>query len=225
MAQASVEDVQWTLFLGALAARALFAAADLGYRNDHFIEPMSESVEVELGGKLFSIPPVNGEAPTLSGLSDTSWFQGFYLACIAREAKALARLASPMDYRLAIGDRRSRAVNAAVVGLQALWRDEPELVLKSTKDWADLSDFPWSRFEVPAATAIVNGDSDSLNNALFEMLSAHKAFYDTEKNMFDDHGWLAARPLIFACIAHDRGLSIEVESGYMPKSFVTDELK
>ncbi|MEU8626683.1 immunity 49 family protein [Streptomyces sp. NPDC048669] len=59
-------------------------------------------------------------------------------------------------------------------------------------------------------------NSKKLNEALAEALELHRAYWGSPERADDIAGFLALGPLAVACLAHDAGFPIEVESEYLP---------
>lgn len=68
---------------------------------------------------------------------------------------------------------------------------------------------------------LASGDADGFNSALEVALTSHRSFWSKDsKGSNEPLGFIARGPLALTCIAHDRGLPIEVESPYLPKQLI-----
>ncbi|MFC8711532.1 immunity 49 family protein [Streptomyces sp. NPDC057197] len=60
------------------------------------------------------------------------------------------------------------------------------------------------------------GDREDFNLALAQALQWHKEYWSEESRAAQTSGFVALAPLAVACIAHDAGIPIEVDSEYLP---------
>lgn len=65
----------------------------------------------------------------------------------------------------------------------------------------------------------------TFNEALASSLDAHRAYWANKRWAGSPQGLLAITPLGLAAVAHDRGIPIEVESGYLPSWLVRGEFE
>ena len=73
--------------------------------------------------------------------------------------------------------------------------------------------------------AIFKEDNELLNERLVHALQMHRQFYSDPEREGDPWGWISYA-LISACsIAYDKGMSIEVESDYLPKWMIENDFK
>lgn len=68
--------------------------------------------------------------------------------------------------------------------------------------------------------ALVAGDAAPFNDALHHALTAHAKYWGKGDDYLAARGWVAVRHVGLACLAHDRGLAIEVESPYLPRALI-----
>lgn len=73
----------------------------------------------------------------------------------------------------------------------------------------------------PAMEAIEDGDASRFNEALYEVLKAYKAYYGRGKEKNHPRMFVALGATSLAALAFDKGMPIEVESGYMPKWLIS----
>lgn len=67
---------------------------------------------------------------------------------------------------------------------------------------------------------IAENDADGFNTALAEMLGLHRDYYTSGDRIGDRDGELSFDALGLACLAHDRGLPVRVESDYLPRAVI-----
>ncbi len=159
------------------------------------------------------------------GLSDIGrWQEGWYGALIAREAPAFAGLRAINPDRLrecADLDEYHYAWRRALLALdsapaESVARVESALLL------TDPAHATIAKPGVPGVAAkmfamlpaIVERDAARFNATLAGALEAHKAFWGEET----PHGsisWFSLPAQAMCCLAHDRGIRIEVESDYL----------
>jgi hypothetical protein len=76
--------------------------------------------------------------------------------------------------------------------------------------------------------ALARNDARAFNDALYEALLAHQVFWSQGTEYLNPLGWFALRHVGLACWAHDRGITVEVESDYLPRALIerrfSDEL-
>lgn len=162
------------------------------------------------------------------------WLDAFWLAAIVRDSKCIDLLASlPLDIIKASGNQyeeldalwaRSLQMftrsepGVAEVFAEAMAATDPERLTVSTPDYA-------LRLAFPALNVLLNlmrsNHEREFNEALAQALEQHKAFYTADSKLADDpRGLIALAPLGLACIAKDAGLTVDVESDYLPKHLV-----
>ena len=200
------------------AARTL-AQAQLGAVL-HSVTPRGTAVEFPLAGRRITM-----ESAGPNGQSDmVAWAQGWYGALIARESDALQGLRAIPDSALDACSRVDTYHYAWKKALLALGTDVA-LVITEVEQAIRLTD---SRFITeakpgvprvaaalfPMLSGIARNDGAAFNDALVSALEAHRDFWGNEI----PHGpfsWIALGPLALCCLAHDRGMAIEVESDYL----------
>ncbi len=67
---------------------------------------------------------------------------------------------------------------------------------------------------------LAKNDARGFNDALYEALLAHERFWSPGTKFLNPLGWVALRHLGLACLAHDRGVTVEVESDYLPRELI-----
>ncbi|MEV0599864.1 immunity 49 family protein [Streptomyces sp. NPDC050315] len=162
-----------------------------------------------------------------------NWLTAYYLAAICRENERLNQLAQvPVSFLRASGVEFDEYVYAWVETLQNAWFGRRET-------WNTLATAV--NGTAPEATRIASTElmlkilypplelfhryqrqeADRFNAALVDALTWHKEYWtaDEARNR-NGEGLVALGPLAIACMAHDAGLPIEVESEYLPKALL-----
>ncbi|MFD3683018.1 immunity 49 family protein [Streptomyces sp. NPDC058613] len=133
----------------------------------------------------------------------------------------------PLDLLRSSGAGDDEYVYHWVDALQTYWREQPGLPEKLTSaieqshpDIATIA--PRELLQCVLYPPInlfhqfLRKNHDGFNQALAEALELHKAYWSTPERSEDLAGFLALGPLAIACLAHDAGFPIEVESDYLP---------
>lgn len=200
------------------AARTL-AQAQLGAVL-HAVTPRGGPVEFPLGDR-----SVTMQSAGPNGQSDmVAWTQGWYGALIAREAHALQGLRAIPDQALDASSRVDTYHYAWKKALLALDSDTA-LVIAEVEQAIELTGSMFVTEAMPGVprvaaalfpmlSAIARTDGAAFNDALVIALEAHRDFWGN-KIPHGPGSWLAPGPLALCCLAHDRGMAIEVESGYL----------
>jgi hypothetical protein len=159
-----------------------------------------------------------------------NWLTAFWLAVVCRDQKRLTQLCQiPLDRLRSEEGAYDEYVYHWVAALQAYWLQGPALVEELT------ATMQGSHPEVATGAPrdllqnilyppinlfyrFLRQDGPGFNQALVEALELHKAYWTADEDRTDDpSGMLALAPLAVACLAHDGGIPIEVESDYLPK--------
>lgn len=169
-----------------------------------------------------------------------NWVTAFWLACICREKKRMWELAQiPTDLL-----RRAATVSQAlyddyiydwVEALQAFRLDrpdfgdklvaavegtDPERIRHAPRDNVLMINYP----PMNLMSQLARGDENGFNTELAKALEWHKDYWTrNEDRSLDTEGFVALGPLAVACLAHDAGFTITVESEYLPKYLLNGE--
>lgn len=176
-------------------------------------------VEVEYGDKTFVVPS-NG---LVTDSSVGSWKDGWYGGLIARHDRSLDVLSGIPDEPLQLNhnhDDYHYAWKAALVAFRSsaesalpLVEEASALVEKATEAHPDA--VALARATIPLLTHVVRNDAPGFNAALASALEAHRAMWGNPAEAHKNRGWVAWGPLALCCLAHDRGIPVEVESDYL----------
>jgi hypothetical protein len=162
------------------------------------------------------------------------WRKGFYAACAMRHREAYEKLVA-VPRRVLLGTLASPTPHEVeqvdfVCGLQALARREPGASKLLARGYSESAIDANDRLgNVRLALRLHEGDPKRFNEALETALILHRKYYEEAPSQGSDiprespESFLALAPLGLACIAHDRGIPIEVESGYIPSWIVRHE--
>ncbi|AEN10145.1 MULTISPECIES: immunity 49 family protein [unclassified Streptomyces] len=159
-----------------------------------------------------------------------SWMTAFYLAVICREKDRITALCHvPLSLLRENGSRFDAYHYDWIDTLQTYWLGGPDLVRKlvAAVDGTD----PQTASDPETAGKLmyppmemfhrfVRKDHAGFTQALTTALQWHKEYWTEESRMYQAPGLVALAPLAMACIAHDAGIPIEVESEYLPATLL-----
>ncbi|MCY0952746.1 immunity 49 family protein [Streptomyces sp. H27-S2] len=157
-----------------------------------------------------------------------NWLTVLWFVIVCRDQPRMdAMCRVPLDLLRSSGAEGDEYVYHWVDALQTYWREQPGLLEKLTSaieqshpDIATIA--PRDLLQcvlyppVNLFHQFLRKDHDGFNQALAEALELHKAYWSTPERSGDIAGFLALGPLAIACLAHDAGFPIEVESDYLP---------
>jgi hypothetical protein len=159
----------------------------------------------------------------LGDASAPRWRDAWYAALVARDERCLDLLDGLADTELDRGLAHGLAWKAA---LQA-YRVRPGSVGPAVERAVEASarnhfrtSFQWRAHlphtsVYPALAPLAAGDPVGFNAALLEALRAHRKYFGTKSESRTPRGWIALGPLALCCLAHDRGMVVEVDSEYL----------
>ncbi|GAA0523970.1 hypothetical protein GCM10011581_45180 [Saccharopolyspora subtropica] len=188
---------------------------------------------------------IGGQTVELSGAellryaSAANWLNSIFLAIITRNGEAINAINAtppsllqgtestypPYIYSWCETIRRfvARESGAAEALHEAIAATDPEQLDPRTRDYT-------LRIVVPQMRMfhylISSSDASEFNSAVSDALEAHKAFWSANADKAaDPEGYLALGPLALSCIARDVGIPIEVNSEYLPREALADDLR
>ncbi|MER5868301.1 immunity 49 family protein [Streptomyces sp. NPDC002044] len=154
-----------------------------------------------------------------------TWLTAFYLALVCRERDritALCRVPLPL---LRGNGSAGEHVHAWIDTLRTYWTGGPNLgrrlvaAVDGTDPEAARDPGTAGRLSYPPMEMfhrIIRDDRPGFNKALANALRWHKEHWSEESRALEATGLVALAPLAIACIAHDAGFPVEVESDYLP---------
>ncbi|XVO21693.1 MAG: immunity 49 family protein [Betaproteobacteria bacterium] len=158
-----------------------------------------------------------------------SWLHGFYLGVACRESHLNDRLAEiPVAVLKQSSSRNDEYLYLQIEALQSFWKGaadtpqrvieamkatDPELVKVGTVDAALNIAVP----EIDLLFRLLENDSVAFNESLIKALECHKKHWSEKNFKNDTNGFIAVGILGLVSIAYERGMTIEVESDYIPK--------
>ncbi|WP_329834020.1 immunity 49 family protein [Streptomyces sp. BE133] len=211
----------WEAWVTAMqTGSALFAAATA---------PEGGSVTVRIKEREMILPAIGPEFCAHAG----AWVTTFYLALICRENERLEKLAQvPVSLLRATGAVFDEYIYSWVETLQSFWlgRQDVHDKLLATAGGTDpeaarCADTELtSRFLDPPVALFhryLRRDHEEFTIALADVLRWHKEYWTTtEDRAVSSDALVALGPLAIACLAHDAGFPIEVESEYLPTALL-----
>lgn len=208
------EERDRVLRLGSQAGAALFTAA----------ATTSGTVRVPLDGSLADIRVTGPTSATHPG----RWEDAFAFAAVARDADALDLLCRvPVSLLEAGGTKSDAFLSRWVEALVALWCRQPVgpavAAMRAAAGSAN-SALPGAVAAIVAqgdlALAVEASDEAAVNTALHAALSAHRAFWGAADRAKLPKGLLAWTPLALAVLARDRGVTLLIQSDYLPAALL-----
>ncbi|MFJ7775471.1 immunity 49 family protein [Streptomyces yangpuensis] len=163
-----------------------------------------------------------------------TWLDAFHLAVITREAARLGMLARvPVSLLRDFGGALDEYTYAWVETLQSFWLRRDDLrthlvraVDLSAPDQARVIDAEeMGKLRYPPIMMLyryLRNDAAGFNEALADAVRWHKEYWTADEDRAHNIlGVVALAPLALACLAHDGGMPVEVESGYLPHHLLT----
>ncbi|MFF4509207.1 immunity 49 family protein [Streptomyces sp. NPDC001401] len=205
---------------------AWVAAMQIGsalFRSATSPEP---TVECLISGKPRTIPSTGPQPSANAG----NWLTAFYLALVCREDQLVTELSDvPIPLLRESGAVFDEYIYDWVDALQTYGQQGPGVgdklvaAINGTDPEAlQVADRSLMlRILYPPLNLfyrLVRGDSQLFDVELVKALKWHKEYWTAEESTAAQvSGLVALGPLAMACLAYDRGVPIDVESGYMPK--------
>ncbi|MFE3764789.1 immunity 49 family protein [Streptomyces sp. NPDC059104] len=159
----------------------------------------------------------------------SAWVEAFWYAVITRDqAKMTALCELPLDVLRASGADHDDYLYHWVATLQAYWLRRPELVEELTatfdRSHPDVAVIAGREYVQHVAYPPINlfykflrKDEEGFHAALVEALELHKRYWTaTPERSQDIGGRVPVALLAVACLAHDGGIPVDVESPYLP---------
>jgi len=112
------------------------------------------------------------------------------------------------------------------LGIALLGREAGAAIDAAREAWADAGAVleRWARDialpQLEVLRALMDEDQPAFDAALLDAVRAHARFYSRGPEARDPRGQLALELTAIACVADDRGLAVDVDSGYLPRSLV-----
>ncbi len=95
---------------------------------------------------------------------------------------------------------------------KAIEQCEPSPDLETTQDWIDHFDYPVLRAIYP----LLADKTADFNSALAELLENHRDYWRRDEEKLGVQGLISLPAIALARLAYARGMTVEVQSGYMP---------
>ncbi|GCB46194.1 immunity 49 family protein [Streptomyces sp. NL15-2K] len=218
----AVKFETWEAWVTAMqTGSALFAAATA---------PAGTGVTCRIKEQECVLPATGPE----SHLNAGTWVTSFYLAMICRDNDRLRRLAEvPVSLLRDSGAVFDEYIYSWVEALQSFWlgrrdvgdrlvaavdgTDAPEALRYADADLTSKILYP----PMILLYRVIRRDPAEFNKSLADALRRHKANWTADEDRATSaDGLVALGPLAMACLARDQGITLEVESEYLPKALL-----
>jgi hypothetical protein len=180
--------------------------------------PRGTAIAVTLDGRTEDLP---ASGPN-SDASDWTYARAAALVWTSRRQADLAILAAfdadALHATLSDTTSYARACHAVLRG------EDPRPHLRNALAKTS-GDEHWECLRNPRARLlerIAADDADGFNTVLAEMLGLYRDYYSTGDRTDDPYGQLSFDALGLACLAHDRGIPVRVESDYLPRAVIEE---
>ncbi|WP_405504790.1 immunity 49 family protein [Streptomyces anulatus] len=184
------------------------------------------TIECRIDRKQRSLP-----APASRPTADAgTWLSAFWLAVICRDQERLTQLCEiPLERLRSPEGSYDEYIYHWVDTLQTWWLRRPDLAGKliatiEASDPAVARIAPQDLLQAVLYPPInlfyhyVRNDRDGFAPALADALKLHKIYWTLDEDRAADiDGSIALGPLAIACLAHDAGFPLDIESDYLPK--------
>ncbi|RFU37128.1 hypothetical protein DZF91_34485 [Actinomadura logoneensis] len=178
--------------------------------------PQGTMIAVTLAGRTEELPA----SGPVGDASDWTYARAVALAWTVRSQADLANLAAFDSMNLATTLHETTCYAHAC--RDVLLGEDPRpalaegLVKTSGDDWWECLSNPRLRL----LDRILENDADGFNTALTEALALFTDYYSAGDRVGDPDGQLHFDALGLACLAHDRGIPVRVESDFLPRAIV-----
>lgn len=184
------------------------------------------AVEVRIGGRMHTIP---ASRPRRHVTAD-NWLTAFYLAVLCREQGRLTMLSEVPLGLLRVNEAGyDEVIFTWIDVLQTYWQEGPGIgpKLQAAFEGTD-PDRPTQvgrehmlKIVYPPVNLLyrfLQEQRAEFNTALVQALELHRDYWssDVDERSADPEGLVALAPLAMACLAHDAGFPVEVESEFLP---------
>ncbi|WP_328631376.1 immunity 49 family protein [Streptomyces sp. NBC_00356] len=210
----------WDAWVTAMqAGAALFDAAVVS----------SGTVQARIARELRTIP-ATGAQPHVNA---ANWTTAFWLCVICREKDRLTRLCQvPVSLLRASGAEYDEYIYDWIEALQAYWLGRPGLsdrlvaAARGTTPSVPriapsdlLSKITWPPMEL--LHQLLRQDHIRFSSTLAQAVQWHRDYWSAAEDRSRlSSGAVAVGPLAMACLAHDAGFPVDIESDYLPRALL-----
>ncbi|GAA2451630.1 hypothetical protein GCM10010388_46440 [Streptomyces mauvecolor] len=212
----------WEAWVAAMqTGSALFASATA---------PEGSTVECMIAQEKRTIPALG---KPMHFTDAGTWLQAFWLAVICRDQDRMTRLCQvTVDQLRASGAEFEEYIYPWVEALQAYWLQRPDLgeKLVAAFDGTNPENLRFVDRELMLKILypplnlfyrFITQDTEKFSEALVQAIQLHHEYWTADEERREDlDGAVALAPLALACLAHDAGQPIEVESEYLPENLL-----
>ncbi|WP_419658517.1 hypothetical protein Dvar_73420 [Desulfosarcina variabilis str. Montpellier] len=183
--------------------------------------------------RILDLPPVTWDGRGIIDdgmISALDWQEAYFLAAVMRDRESMDSLARfPVDLLRKSATKNESPEYLLVEAIQSLHLGRPDYEtrmtgftrtfdMRSASDW--IMYITMGKFEtLVALTQILDLD---FNAILAKHLGSHRRYYErhTPENIAPVDSWIAIALLGMACMAHDKGEPVTVESDYIPRFLI-----
>ncbi|SEA23957.1 MULTISPECIES: immunity 49 family protein [unclassified Mycobacterium] len=173
-----------------------------------------------------------GTGPNSSATAG-KWLAAMYFAIACRRDDRITSLcATPVETLRAAGAAYDEYIYDWVTAFQKFFRRDDDVVraIITAMEGADPERVKIAKPEllllllyppIELLYCVTQGNAEEFNTRLARAIEDHKKFWSkTADRRRDVEGFIAWGPLAMACIAHDMGMAITVETPYLPKHLI-----
>lgn len=213
--RAAQADTWYALVRALQSAAALFQAAN----------STEGDVEFQFGDETIRR---QATGPTTDS-NTVNWLTALYLAMICRDRPRLDALAGiPVELLRESSYEYDEFLYSWVRALQIRWRGEANLIDTVLEAMNGTDPERLARFQAAPVLQLyyppmelfyhlTQREDAKFNDSLANALDLHRRYWTAEaERVRDPEGFVALGPLAMACLARDAGVTIEVESDYLP---------
>ncbi|WP_231848309.1 immunity 49 family protein [Gloeobacter violaceus] len=206
--------------LAAKSAAALFALASTSESELEIY--LSKDTSIRLPAKVDH-----------SGVNCSAWCSGYYLAVICRDLPVLDNLCRiPLELLRRSSTRYDEFTYSYISALQSYWQGKDDaadhLIAAMTNAKPDKLHFCSEEYLYLKAISqmellfnLMRKDEEAFNKSLYIALECHHELCDLDdETRLDSRLFLAYDLLALASLAHEQGMTVRVESDYLPLSIV-----
>ncbi|SFS94252.1 immunity 49 family protein [Saccharopolyspora flava] len=211
-------DTYSSLLVAARSGAALFKSANTS--DEHFDCIIRDRVSLNATG------PTHKHSPA-------AWLDALWSATICRARNLVDDLCQTPEETLRAAGQYDEYVYAWIDALKTFFTSGDDLHAKINRSIEltdpaqlgnDAAEIALLRYfpSMKLLFSLASGEAGQFNEDLREAIELHRRFWTANTNRAaHPDGFLALAPTALAAVAHDRGITADIESEYLPRNFVT----